>query len=297
MIRDTWEERDREAGHGGTAAVPAEWAATAAELATEFCAPVAIFDPRLQTVVLGGRGRSNRSSPRSTTRSSACAGRTSWPKVDAVTWRRPLDPQAGLALAAGLATGWWPSSAFRHRPTSPPETAEWDETSVEDGGCRREVGPGVCGARSSSVGRTGRRGGCWRERRTDRGGDSGSRTHATEVDKGIAINRLTRRLRISDPPHHFQTVATTVLRTSLNLTAVAWVPRDAHEPVVVSGEIPGLTAQAYRGFPVACRATIRRFCAPMRRRAQARGAPPSVRRYAIGRRGLAGLAAGGQSAR
>ena len=35
------------------------------------------------------------------------------------------------------------------------------------------------------------------------------------ANKGVAINRLTRRLRISDPPHHFQTVATTVLRTSL----------------------------------------------------------------------------------
>jgi HD-GYP domain-containing protein (c-di-GMP phosphodiesterase class II) len=105
------------------------------------------------------------------------------------------------------------------------------------------------------------------------------RPHASEGDKGVAINRLTRRLRISDPPHHFQTVATTVLRTSLNLTAVAWVPRDPHEQVVVSGEITGLSAQAYRGFhaPAGHDSTI--LC-PDETTAEARGAPPSVRRYA-----------------
>jgi putative nucleotidyltransferase with HDIG domain len=63
------------------------------------------------------------------------------------------------------------------------------------------------------------------------------------------------------------------------LTAVAWVPRDPHEQVVVSGEIPGLSAQAYRGFhaPAGHDSTI--VC-PDGTTAEARGAPPSVRRYA-----------------
>ena len=101
----------------------------------------------------------------------------------------------------------------------------------------------------------------------------------SDGDKGIAINRLTRRLRISDPPHHFQTVATTVLRTSLNLAAVAWVPRDGHEPVVVSGEIPGLSSQAYRGFPSPAGHDSTILCTD-EMSARGRGAPPSVRRYA-----------------
>jgi HD-GYP domain-containing protein (c-di-GMP phosphodiesterase class II) len=101
----------------------------------------------------------------------------------------------------------------------------------------------------------------------------------SEGEKGAPINRLTRRLRISDPPHHFQTVATTVLRTSLNLTAVAWVPRDAHEPVVVSGEVPGLSAQAYRGFPSPAGHDSTILCTD-EKGAGSRGAPASVHRYA-----------------
>ncbi len=41
-----------------------------------------------------------------------------------------------------------------------------------------------------------------------------------EKNERAVIGRLIRRLRISDSPQHFQTVATTVLRTSLEMTAV-----------------------------------------------------------------------------
>ena len=95
------------------------------------------------------------------------------------------------------------------------------------------------------------------------------RSSSSDGDKGVAINRLTRRLRISDPPHHFQTVATTVLRTSLNLTAVAWVPRDAHEPVVVSGEIPGLERAGVSRVSRRRPGMIRPFSAPTARPRQA----------------------------
>ncbi len=63
------------------------------------------------------------------------------------------------------------------------------------------------------------------------------------------IGRLIRRLRISDSPQHFQTVATTVLRTSLEMAAVAWVPKDPHESAVISGSVSGLNPASYRGFP------------------------------------------------
>ena len=238
MIRDTWEERDRDAGHGGTAAVPAEWAALAAELATEFCAPVAIFDPRhKQWCSVAGALRSqfpeiNDSLWQAFRSTELAQGR-------AVTWRWPLDRKR-VWLLLPASDGLVAFVGFQAPADAAPETAEWDEASVEMTDAAVKWGP-VCAEPALRA---------WGEQVAGRylqalargpERDSGSRTHPADVDKGIAINRLTRRLRISDPPHHFQTVATTVLRTSLNLTAVAWVPRDTHEQVVVSGEIPGLS--------------------------------------------------------
>ncbi len=100
-----------------------------------------------------------------------------------------------------------------------------------------------------------------------------------QENSGVVIGRLTRRLRISDPPHHFQTVATTVLRTSLNMSAVAWIPKDPQDLVVVSGEIEGLSSEAYRDFPSPAGRESAVICTD----ADAdppRGAPSAVRRYA-----------------
>ncbi len=96
---------------------------------------------------------------------------------------------------------------------------------------------------------------------------------------GVVISRLTRRLRISDPPHHFQNVATTVLRTSLNVQAVAWVPKAADEPVIVSGLIEGLSAQAYRTIPSPS-GRESTLIARDGENGHHSGAPPSVKRYA-----------------
>src|SRR5262249_23045452 len=52
-----------------------------------------------------------------------------------------------------------------------------------------------------------------------------------EESEHVIIGRLIRRLRISDPPHRFQALATTVLRSSLDVAAVAWVPHDPPQPV------------------------------------------------------------------
>ncbi len=70
-----------------------------------------------------------------------------------------------------------------------------------------------------------------------------------EESEHVVIGRLIRRLRISDPPDRFQELATTVLRSSLGVAAVAWVPRDPHEPVIVGGSVEGLDAQTYRLLP------------------------------------------------
>ena len=104
-------------------------------------------------------------------------------------------------------------------------------------------------------------------------------------NSGVVISRLTRRLRISDPPHLFQNVATTVLRTSLNVQAVAWVPKAADDQVVVSGsnrraELTGLPI-----VPVAQRAGIDRHLPGC-------GDRPSRRGTTVGCAGTPPIAAG-----
>jgi putative nucleotidyltransferase with HDIG domain len=69
-----------------------------------------------------------------------------------------------------------------------------------------------------------------------------------EEGEHAVIGRLIRRMRISDPPARFQALATNVLKASLGMAAVAWVPSESHVPVVVSGEIEGLRASSYRGL-------------------------------------------------
>ena len=48
-----------------------------------------------------------------------------------------------------------------------------------------------------------------------------------DENEHIVIGRLTRRLRISDPPVRFQELATTVLRSSIGVSAVVWVPQES----------------------------------------------------------------------
>jgi len=74
-----------------------------------------------------------------------------------------------------------------------------------------------------------------------RASDSGE-----EEGEHVVIGRLIRRLRISDPPGRFQSLATNVLRTSLGMTAVAWVPAEEHEAVAVSGELEGVSPGGFR---------------------------------------------------
>jgi putative nucleotidyltransferase with HDIG domain len=102
----------------------------------------------------------------------------------------------------------------------------------------------------------------------------------SEESERVVIARLIRRLRISDPPQQFQTVATTVLRWSLNMAAVAWVPRTEAEPVVWSGEVPGLDGESYRTLPApAGRESLFVFNGTGTESSIV--VPPSVRRFAL----------------
>jgi hypothetical protein len=278
MIGVTREEQDRAAGDGGSAASAIQWEAKAAQLAAEFGAPVAILDRRLRRWC-----------------ANVGAGESEFPAIDdvldracssgelaggcAISWRRPVDT-GRVWLLLGVSGGLVAIAGFRVQDDSPPGTAEWDQSSGEVTGAAVAWGP-VCAEPALRAWGEQVAGRLLQEQTQARAPEpaSGSRAHAAEGDKGVAINRLTRRLRISDPPHHFQTVATTVLRTSLNLTAVAWVPRDPHEPVVVSGEIPGLGAQGYRGFPSPAGHDSTILCTDGTT-GGARGAPAPVHGYA-----------------
>lgn len=107
-----------------------------------------------------------------------------------------------------------------------------------------------------------------------------------ESDHAV-IGRLIRRMRISDPPARFQALATNVLRTSLGMAAVAWVPSESQESVVVSGEVEGLRTLAYRLFsPSLQRGSTYIVNDP--RRNHVDPIPPVVRRYAAVAAGSSG---------
>ena len=47
-----------------------------------------------------------------------------------------------------------------------------------------------------------------------------------------------------------------MLRTSLEMAAVAWIPKDPHDAAVISGAVAGLKTASYRGISVAGRPRI-----------------------------------------
>ena len=274
MIRETTEDEDHEAAPSDAAGSASHWVAMAAELAREFSAPVGLFDPRgkLWRAIVGANEAHfpEISDPLMRAVRSSELG-----QGHVLIWRRSVD-RARAWLLMPVPGGLVAVAGFHAAVDSPDGRAGRD-------GCRSEAAPGcvrwgpVCPEPALRA---------WGEqvagqnRQTQKSEpDSRSVALSADGDKGIAINRLIRRLRISDPPHQFQKVATTVLRTSLNLSAVAWVPKDAHEPVVVSGEIEGLSEQGYRGFPSPAGHDSAILCTDGKT-AQARGAPTSVRRYA-----------------
>ena len=64
----------------------------------------------------------------------------------------------------------------------------------------------------------------------------------------LLTSRLIRRLRISDPPERFQDLALNALRSALSVAAVAWVPTQPGEPIVVVGEVKGMSSRDFRAL-------------------------------------------------
>jgi HD-GYP domain-containing protein (c-di-GMP phosphodiesterase class II) len=69
---------------------------------------------------------------------------------------------------------------------------------------------------------------------------------ATAPTATQVVDRLIRRLRVSDPPERFQRLACDEVRAALGVEAVAWVPAGRREAVVVAGQVDRLDAESLR---------------------------------------------------
>ncbi len=257
---------------------PASSLELAQGLAGEFAAPVGIFEPgRRQWVALFGAGESILPDIDELLRSDLISDELL--AGQAMLWRGQeglgriwlvlaVPSSEGRALAAfvGFLSPGHPSgSRFgpNGRPSErPPDGVKWGMPCPE---------PALCAWGREVANRL----------REPAGGTDHRRAPADrdEESERQVVGRLIRRLRISVPPHDFQQIATTVARTSLNVEAVAWVPKSPSEPVVVSGRARGLDAQTYRALP----APSGRESTLIQRYAPAKmidGAPAALRGYA-----------------
>jgi putative nucleotidyltransferase with HDIG domain len=112
-------------------------------------------------------------------------------------------------------------------------------------------------------------------------------TAVPEESDHVVIGRLIRRMRISESPRSFQALATNVLRSSLGMAAVAWIPSDTREEIVVSGSIEGLRPGSYRELIPTAPREAAGGSAESRMVATGAGTPP-VRGYASVAAGSAG---------
>jgi putative nucleotidyltransferase with HDIG domain len=254
-------------------------AAIAAQLAREFKAPVGVFDPQSRCwVATEGAGeaefaRLDERLVRKSRSSELAAGQV-------ILWRSLEDRGRVwivMAVTDPQGRGHVAWIGFRDFADSRPRTPACDEDTRDF--TREEVswGPPCPDAALRAWGQE--VAGRLRKQQGKATNNGAAPVTSDEESKGVVISRLTRRLRISDPPHLFQTAATTVLRTSLNVGVVAWIPKDVQESVVTSGTIDGFDSQAFRAFPSPSgreSAVVCRDDEPERRG----GVPSSVRRYA-----------------
>jgi HD-GYP domain-containing protein (c-di-GMP phosphodiesterase class II) len=69
------------------------------------------------------------------------------------------------------------------------------------------------------------------------------------VDERVSIaERLIRKLRVSDNPERFQALAVHETREALRVEAVAWVPANRRDPVILSGRVEGLDEEDFRSL-------------------------------------------------
>jgi HD-GYP domain-containing protein (c-di-GMP phosphodiesterase class II) len=107
-----------------------------------------------------------------------------------------------------------------------------------------------------------------------------SGSNRDEGSEHVVIGRLIRRLRVSEPPDRFHLLAANVLRSSLGVEAVAWVPRDAREAVVVAGSVEGLEPSSYRSLTQSATRDGAAMYDEVSDPRRNRSVPPSVARYA-----------------
>lgn len=109
-----------------------------------------------------------------------------------------------------------------------------------------------------------------------------------EGSEDVVIRRLIRRLRVSEPPDRFHQLAVNVLRSSLQVRAVAWVPNEPGDAVVLAGSVDRLEPSDYRSLVAAVdlNAPLGRDVCGGR---QPRCIPGTVRRFARVSSGSAGV--------
>lgn len=112
-------------------------------------------------------------------------------------------------------------------------------------------------------------------------------TRREEDGEHVVIGRLIRRLRVSEPPERFHFLAATVVRSSMGVGAVAWVPREAREPAIVAGRVEGMEPADFRAL-VPSPEDDARTSEPIIADGPPPGAPESVKCYATASAGPAG---------
>jgi HD-GYP domain-containing protein (c-di-GMP phosphodiesterase class II) len=129
-------------------------------------------------------------------------------------------------------------------------------------------------------------------------GDNGAAVGASPLpslhpgrDEGsdhVVIGRLIRRLCVSEPPDRFHVLATTVLRSSLGVEVVAWVPRDRRDPVVAAGALLGMEPSDYRTLVRSGPGDASVVADGTAQVGRSRGIPLAVARYASAEAGTLG---------
>jgi len=245
--------RDRRP-HGGcdTGSGPASKRSTESDrllesLHDELGAPVALFDPATHTW-RGIRGGPEGAFPKIDDQLRELAGCSGLRAGRVGLWRRRESPGVVWLVLPLATTNDCELVAFAgfHAMTEPPASESGASSPGRQGGAEVSWGP-PCPDPALRA---------WGQQLVNRlQNDEETRLYPlaslppAEADseaEHVVIGRLIRRMRISDPPRSFQGLATNVLKTSLGMEAVAWVPGEMHEPVVVSGEVDGLGSNDYR---------------------------------------------------
>jgi len=109
-----------------------------------------------------------------------------------------------------------------------------------------------------------------------------------EDSEHVVIGRLIRRLRVSEAPDRFHTLAANVLRSSLGVEAVAWVPGDTREPVIISGVVDEMDPPTYRLLAQSAAPDGGTLSDEVVNGRRPRGVPSTVGRYATAAAGSVG---------